>query len=121
MFLDGKRITLNKNQYSFCIANNICTAAKGMKIAPDAKLNDGLMDLLLFRSDKMMDLGKLFQKFYDGTHTQLDFVDYFQVSIALLTMMKMNQFLSCNIYQNFSDFFALLHSSLSIKITCLYC
>jgi len=85
---DGKRIRMKKNQYSFCIANNICTAAKGMKLAPDAKLNDGLIDLLLFRSDHMKDLAQVFRKFYDGTHTQLDFVDYFQVKSFLIIPLE---------------------------------
>lgn len=39
-----------KGEYSLCIANNICTASKGMKIAPDAKLNDGLIDVILINS-----------------------------------------------------------------------
>jgi len=84
---DGVRKTM-RNQYSFVIANNICTAAKGMKMAPDAKLNDGLMDLLLFRSDHMKDLAQVFRKFYDGTHTKLDFVDYYQVKSFLIIPLE---------------------------------
>ncbi len=55
------------------------TAAKGMKMAPKAKLNDGLMDLLLIRSQKTMDLLTIFTKVYAGTHTDLDYVEYRQV------------------------------------------
>jgi len=73
------------NQYEyndeFCliIANNIMSAAKGMKMAPDAKLNDGLIDLLLVRSSKTFDLVSIFRKIYDGTHTDLPYVEYLQV------------------------------------------
>ncbi|PRP86114.1 hypothetical protein PROFUN_03101 [Planoprotostelium fungivorum] len=67
-----------EDEYSVCIANMICTAAKGMKLAPDAKLNDGLIDVILIRSANTIDLAKVFAKFYDGTHKDLDFVDYIQ-------------------------------------------
>jgi len=66
------------DDYSVCIANMIQTAAKGMKLAPDAKLNDGCIDILLIRTSNTFDLGKVFQKFYDGTHKDLDYVDYKQ-------------------------------------------
>eukprot|EP01117_Protostelium_nocturnum_P010993 TRINITY_DN398_c0_g1_i1.p1 TRINITY_DN398_c0_g1~~TRINITY_DN398_c0_g1_i1.p1 ORF type:complete len:464 (-),score=156.27 TRINITY_DN398_c0_g1_i1:160-1551(-) len=66
-------------RYSFIIANNIRTAAKGMKIAPDGKLNDGLIDLILVKSSKTIDLARVFQGFYDGSHVNYDFVDYMQV------------------------------------------
>lgn len=57
----------------------IMTAAKGMKMAPKAKLNDGLMDLLLIRSHKTFDLLSIFKKVYSGSHTELEYVEYRQV------------------------------------------
>ena len=57
----------------------IVTAAKGMKMAPHAKLNDGLIDLLLIRSHKTFDLLSIFTKVYDGSHTDLEHVEYKQV------------------------------------------
>lgn len=51
-------------EFSLIIANNIKGAAKGMQIAPNAKLNDGLIDLLLIRSDRPLDLLTIFDKFY---------------------------------------------------------
>jgi len=73
----------NQHEYNdeFCliIANNIMSAAKGMKMAPNAKLNDGLIDLLLVRSSKAVDLVNIFRKIYDGTHTDLSSVEYLQV------------------------------------------
>jgi len=57
------------DEFCLAIANNIITAAKGMKMAPEAKLDDGLIDLLLVRTSSSFDLMQLFRKLYDGTHT----------------------------------------------------
>ena len=61
------------------ICNNIITAAKGMKLAPSAKINDGYMDLIISRSAHMRDLYTCFRKMYDGSHIKLPFVEYHQV------------------------------------------
>jgi len=84
---DGVRTTV-KGEYSLCIANNICTAAKGMKLAPDAKLNDGLIDVILVNSKKTLDLAQLFPKFYDGSHVKLKFVEYKQVKSFLIIPLE---------------------------------
>eukprot|EP01114_Cavostelium_apophysatum_P017889 TRINITY_DN5406_c0_g1_i1.p1 TRINITY_DN5406_c0_g1~~TRINITY_DN5406_c0_g1_i1.p1 ORF type:complete len:414 (-),score=60.68 TRINITY_DN5406_c0_g1_i1:75-1226(-) len=85
---DGKVIRM-KEEFSLCIANMICTAAKGMKIAPDAKLNDGLIDVLLVKSKKTTDLAQMFPKFYDGSHVKLKFVEYHQVkSFCIIPLEK---------------------------------
>jgi len=75
---DGNTIEY-EDEFSLAIANNIISAAKGMQMAPDAKLNDGLVDLLLVRSSNTFDLMNTFRKIYDGTHTELPYVDYLQV------------------------------------------
>jgi diacylglycerol kinase (ATP) len=66
---------------TFCllIANNIGTAGKGMKMAPKAKINDGLIDVLLIRSHKPWHLMRIFEKVYSGTHIDLPYVEYKQV------------------------------------------
>lgn len=84
---DGVRTTV-KGEYSLCIANNIQTAAKGMKLAPDAKLNDGLIDVILVNSKKALDLAQLFPKFYDGSHVKLKFVEYKQVKSFLIIPLE---------------------------------
>jgi len=61
------------------IANNIMSAAKGMKIAPEAKINEGLIDLLIFRSSNYFNLMQAFAESYSGTHTDLKHVEYIQV------------------------------------------
>jgi len=58
------------------IANNIVTAGKGMKMAPGAKIDDGLFDLLLFTSTAKKDLLTVLCKFYNGTHINLPHVQY---------------------------------------------
>ena len=50
-----------------------------MKLAPHAKINDGLMDLIIMRSSSIKDLYSTFRKMYDGTHIHLPFVEYHQV------------------------------------------
>jgi diacylglycerol kinase (ATP) len=85
---DGKRTTV-KGEYSLCIANNIRTAAKGMKLAPDAMLNDGLIDVILINSKKTTDLAQLYPKFHDGSHVKLKFVEYKQVkSFSIIPLEK---------------------------------
>lgn len=75
---DGKIIEYEE-EFCLIIANDIVTAAKGMKLAPRAKLNDGLIDLLLIRSSATLDLMMLFKRIYEGTHIELPFVEYRQV------------------------------------------
>ncbi|GAM26967.1 hypothetical protein SAMD00019534_101420, partial [Acytostelium subglobosum LB1] len=85
--VDGNIIAL-EDFYCLAIINNIKGAAKGMKIAPKAKLNDGLFDLILIKSTKALDLMTVFAKFYDGTHTELDYVVYLQVKRFSITPFK---------------------------------
>jgi len=74
----------------FCllIANNIMSAAKGMKMAPNAKLNDGLIDLILVRSNKTKDLFAIFRKVYGGKHTELEQVEYRQAKWFKVTTIQ---------------------------------
>jgi len=73
------KVTEYSEAFCCAIANNIVVAAKGMRMAPKAKLNDGLIDLLLIRSHKTLDLLSIFKHVYDGTHTELSYVEYVQV------------------------------------------
>jgi len=62
--------------YALGIANTIITAGKGMKMAPTAKIDDGLIDLLLFTSTAPKDLLAVLRRFYNGTHVDLPHVHY---------------------------------------------
>jgi len=75
---EGK-VETYEEEFCLIIANNIVSAAKGMKMAPFAKLNDGLFDILLIRSNKTIDLMGVFRKIYDGTHILSKDVEYRQV------------------------------------------
>ena len=50
---------------------------KGMKIAPFAKLDDGLIDLLVVRNVKRLKLLSLFTKIFNGDHIKDKKVEYF--------------------------------------------
>lgn len=84
---DGTTEEFN-DTYCLLIANNIGTAAKGMKMAPKAKINDGLIDLLLIRSHKTLDLMHIFKRVYSGRHTKLPYVEYRQVRKFCVTPYK---------------------------------
>jgi len=84
---DGKILSY-REPFCLLIANNIISAAKGMKMAPCAKLNDGLIDLIIVRSNRTRDLMAIFRKVYEGTHTQLDQVEYRQVKWFSVTTMR---------------------------------
>ncbi len=48
-------------------------------MAPMADLQDGLLDVLLVRKTKLMNLVKLFPKIYSGKHIQSELLEYRQV------------------------------------------
>jgi diacylglycerol kinase family enzyme len=76
------------DRFCLVIANNIMSAAKGMKMAPQARLNDGLIDLLLITSYRPTDLFQMFRKVYEGTHVDLPYVKYLQVRRFSITPFR---------------------------------
>jgi len=73
------KITQYNEEFCLLIANNIVTASKGMKLAPKAKINDGLIDLMLIRTSNPLELAQIFMNLYDGSHVDLPTVEYIQV------------------------------------------
>jgi len=67
------------DKFVVAIANNIITANKGMKMAPQAKIDDGLIDLLLVKATSTLNLLDIFRRTYDGSHTELPYVVYQKV------------------------------------------
>jgi diacylglycerol kinase (ATP) len=57
------------------IANNT-TIGGGMKIAPDALLDDGLLDVFIVKPVSRIRFIRLFPKVFSGTHTGLDVVEF---------------------------------------------
>lgn len=50
-----------------------------MQLAPRAELNDGLMDVVVVRNASRWQMLNLFSKVFDGSHIQLECVEYHQV------------------------------------------
>jgi len=65
--------------FSFVLILNTKHTGKGMKMAPYADLQDGLMDVLLVRKTAMSNLLKLFPSIYSGKHINSKHLEYRQV------------------------------------------
>ena len=68
-----------KDKFMFAAICNTIHTGKGMKIAPHAKLNDGLMDLVLIKDASRFKLLLLMSKLFNGTHIENDIVEYIQI------------------------------------------
>ena len=75
----------------FAVLCNTIHTGKGMKIAPKAKLNDGLMDLVLIKDAPRLKLLKLMPKLFTGEHINDNIVEYIHVSKVELTPNKISQ------------------------------
>jgi diacylglycerol kinase (ATP) len=52
----------------FTVANNLPSFGGGMRIAPEARIDDGLLDLVIVREIPKLTLLRIFPKVYSGTH-----------------------------------------------------
>ena len=78
LILDNDKIIDN---FTFVIGCNTMYTGKGMKMAPKAKLDDGLMDIVVVRhGPSRFKLLTLLPKVYDGTHINSPILEYYQVS-----------------------------------------
>ena len=73
-----------ENKFMFAAICNTIHTGKGMKIAPNAKLNDGLMDLVLIKNASRLKLLLLMSKLFNGTHIENDIVEYIQIKKIVL-------------------------------------
>ena len=80
-----------KGNYIFAVICNTIHTGKGMKIAPKAKLNDGLIDLVLIKNASRIKLLKLMPKLFTGKHINDDIVEYIHISKMKLIPNKNNQ------------------------------
>ena len=76
VYIDGNTIGAD---FAFIIGCNTIHTGKGMKMAPLARLNDGLIDLIIVRKVSRLKLLKLFPKVFSGKHIGDPGVDYRQV------------------------------------------
>ena len=80
-----------KGNYIFAVICNTIHTGKGMKIAPKAKLNDGLMDLILIKNVSRLKLLQLMPKLFTGKHINDNAVEYIHVSKIKLQPNKVSK------------------------------
>ncbi|MAG21073.1 MAG: diacylglycerol kinase family lipid kinase [Candidatus Marinimicrobia bacterium] len=76
LILDGEE---QEDEFIFVLGCNTQHTGKGMRMAPRAKLEDGLIDLVVVRDATRRKLLKLFPKVFDGSHVDDPIVEYHQV------------------------------------------
>lgn len=74
--LDGRT---DDDAFHFVVACNTKFTGRGMMLAPDAAMDDGLLDVVLVRRATRRQMLSLFAKVFDGSHTGLDFVEVHRV------------------------------------------
>ncbi len=74
--LDGQAID---DEFLFVMACNPKFTGSGMKLATHAEIGDGKLDIVLVRRATRWQMLKLFSKVFDGSHLDLEFVEYHQV------------------------------------------
>ena len=67
------------DDFVFVIACNTIHTGKAMRIAPDAKFDDGKIDLIIVRNASKTELLKLFPKLFTGEHVKSKLVECRQV------------------------------------------
>ena len=77
------------DDFGFIMACNTIHTGKGMKIAPEAKIDDGLLDLLVVRNISRAKLLRLFTKIFDGSHINHEDVEYYKTTdLKIITSEK---------------------------------
>lgn len=76
LIIDGEE---DEDQFLFAMGCNTQHTGRGMRLAPRARLDDGLIDLVVVRDASRMKLLKLFPKIFDGSHVSDPIVEYHQV------------------------------------------
>jgi len=73
------------DQYLFVLIHNTIHTGKGMKAAPKAKLDDGLIDVVMVNKDaNRLQLLKLLSRLSDGSHIKSEYVQYIQAKTIQL-------------------------------------
>ena len=80
-----------EDKFMFAVLCNTIHTGKGMKIAPKANLNDGLIDLVLIKNASRLKLLKLMPKLFTGEHINDNIVKYICVSKLELEPKKGSQ------------------------------
>ena len=78
LIMDDKKI---EDEFIFIIACNSIHVGKGMKMAPKARLDDGLIDLIVILSGvRRTRLLQVLPKLFDGSHINEPELEYYQTS-----------------------------------------
>ncbi|MEE8335435.1 MAG: diacylglycerol kinase family protein [Candidatus Neomarinimicrobiota bacterium] len=77
VIIDGQTIVAD---FGFVLGCNTIHTGKAMKMAPLARLDDGLLDLIIVRKAGRFRILRLFPKLFTGAHIGDPLVDYRQVS-----------------------------------------
>tara|TARA_B100000029_G_scaffold512622_1_gene609793 strand:+ start:860 stop:1762 length:903 start_codon:yes stop_codon:yes gene_type:complete len=78
LILDNKQYS---DEYLFILVHNTIHTGKGMKAAPKARLDDGLIDVLVINKDvNRLQLLQLLSRLSTGSHIKSRYVKYFQVA-----------------------------------------
>ena len=78
LIMDDKKV---EDEFTFIIACNSMHVGKGMKMAPKARLDDGLIDLIVIRAGaSRIRLLQVLPKLFDGSHINEPEVEYYQTS-----------------------------------------
>ena len=76
IIIDGVEM---KENFLFILTSNTIHTGKGMKIAPNAKMNDGLLDIVILKSDiSMFNLLILLPQIFTGKHILSKKIQYVQ-------------------------------------------
>ncbi len=73
-----KKETVHQMKNTFVSILNTRFAGGNLLMAPNAKINDGLMDVIVVNDISRIDLIRTFPKIYDGTYIHSPHVQYFQ-------------------------------------------
>ncbi len=70
----------------FAVAANLPRFGGGMKIAPDARIDDGLLDLVIVRDISKLGLLRVFPRVYSGKHCDHPAVEIIRTRCAVLSI-----------------------------------
>jgi YegS/Rv2252/BmrU family lipid kinase len=68
-----------EDRFLFVLACNTKYTGTDMLVAPDAQVDDGLIDVVILRNTSRRQTLKMFRKVFDGTHLSLPFIECHQV------------------------------------------
>ena len=75
LIVDGR---VREDDFCFIISCNTKYVGKGMKMAPNASIDDGLIDLIIVKKTSRSTLLSVFPKLFNGTHIEHDACEYLQ-------------------------------------------